>query len=200
MAYISSSVSKLGKYVKSIGLLPEETCRPDAPCVKGCYGRKGRFNTTAVHNHLVDNTREWFEHPILFKRSVIEACMLTKYFRWFYTGDIVDRKFLSMMFSVANKVTDTKFLVFTKKYELVNVYLNKHKWPTNLCIVLSAWGDDFIPDNPHNLPMAFIRLPGKQCTIPAYAKECSGGCENCILSDGGCWDLQEGEAVVFNFH
>ena len=37
---ISSTVSKLGSQIFSINLPQGITCRPDAPCMKGCYAKK----------------------------------------------------------------------------------------------------------------------------------------------------------------
>ena len=109
--------------------------------------------------------------------------------------------FLIMMVHVALRVPSTNFLAFTKQFEIVNKYLDKHELPPNLSIILSAWGD-FIPPNPHNLPMAFVRFKdGHDEKIPADAIPCNGSCAECIMRrDGGCWKLKRGQSVVFNFH
>ena len=41
--HVSHSVSKLGASIPSVSLPAVVTCRPDAPCFKTCYARKGRF-------------------------------------------------------------------------------------------------------------------------------------------------------------
>ena len=40
---ISTTNSKLGYQIPSISLLPQCSCRPDAPCARGCYGKRGNF-------------------------------------------------------------------------------------------------------------------------------------------------------------
>lgn len=201
MAHISTGISKLGGAAISVGFTPIVTCRPGAPCCHDCYACKGRYRTPIVKQNLKENTQEWHDDPVGFTNDLRNATILAKYFRWFHAGDIIDKPFLGMMFDLAEEVGSTRFLAFSKKFELVNNYLAQRRKPQNLVLALSAWGDDFIPENPYNLPMAYVRLPNKKCTIPAYAKECNGSCKYCILHlNGGCWNLKEGEAVVFNYH
>ena len=106
-----------------------------------------------------------------------------------------------MMVSVSEEVPGTRFLAFTKKDGLVNEYLDAHPmWPGNLVIALSAWGDNFKLDNPHNLPVAYIRFKNSKCTIPAGARQCPKFCGDCVFSRASCWDLGQGESVVFDEH
>ena len=65
--------------------------------------------------------------------------------------------------------------------------------------VLSAWGD-FKPDNPHNLPVAYIRFKKVSTDIPADARRCPSYCGDCVATGMSCWDLKRGESVVFNEH
>lgn len=37
---ISTTNTKLGYQIPSISLLPQCSCRKDAPCAHGCYGKK----------------------------------------------------------------------------------------------------------------------------------------------------------------
>lgn len=196
---ISDSVSKMGGRAKAVGFPARVTCRPDAPCKHDCYACKGRFRFESVKNALNTNLLLYRADPIAFQQSIVKACKSSKYFRYFYAGDIPDYDFIDLMFEVANDVSDTKFLAFTKKYEMVNEYISKHGMPpANLKIYLSAWGDNFMPDNPYGLPIAYIRLHDEECTIPEGTRECNGSCAYCIEEeDGGCWN---GDDVVFNQH
>lgn len=109
-------------------------------------------------------------------------------------------EYLDMMVRIARKLPDTQFLCFTKKHELVNEHINANgKLPKNLILVLSAWGD-FIPPNPHNLPMAYVRFRKGVAKIPDGARECQSYCGDCVATGASCWDLQLGNAVVFNEH
>ena len=108
--------------------------------------------------------------------------------------------YLEMMTRVAENLPDTRFLAFTKKYELIDDYINSHgSLPRNLIIVLSAWGD-FKPANPHDLPVAYIRFKKETTGIPADARPCPSYCGDCVATGMSCWDLKRGESVVFNEH
>lgn len=197
--HISTKISKLGTGIPALNLPAGITCRTDAPCKKKCYACKGRFIFNNVKESCMRNLRVWQEDPIRFEKEVAGIAQFAQYFRWHSSGDIVNAEYLQMMVRVAEECRATKFLAFTKQYEIVNAYLNAgNLLPENLSIVYSAWGD-FIPENPHNLPMAYVRFKKEKCEIPEYAMECSGYCGECV---GGksCWNMGKGEAVVFNEH
>lgn len=200
--HISYNVSKLGEKIPSVNLPAGPTCRPDAPCFKICYARHGRFQFENVKTPFENNLRLWEEEPEKFEREVQMAAYLAAYFRWHSSGDIVNYEYLEMMCRVAMALPGTKFLAFTKRYEFVNKYLDEHgSFPENLSVVLSAWGD-WVPDNPHNLPMSFVRLKNGdgEAKIPDTAHPCSGFCGDCIHSKNSCWDLKRGESVAFKQH
>ena len=194
-----SHVSKTGDQIPSCGFPVGETCRPDAPCRLLCYGRRGRFAFAHNKDLLETNLEIWHENPAFFRQEVIITSFPAKFFRWFPIGDIPDPQFYAMMCDVCSDVPGTRYLAFTKKYEIVNDYLDHYEEPDNLTTVLSAWGD-FVPENPHNLPVAYIRLKNQQCSIPKDAYECPLFCGNCVLTGHSCWDLKRGESVVFNQH
>ena len=54
--------------------------------------------------------------------------------------------------------------------------------------------------NPFSLPEAHVRYKDGSTTAGADAKECSGNCAACAITDGGCWTLNSGEQVIFNEH
>ena len=196
-----SHVSKTGDLIPSVGLPPGKTCRPDAPCLKKCYARKGRFAFQHNRELLQRNLRIWNADPKFFEREIMIAAYPAKFFRWFPSGDIPDEAFLRMMIRVADEIRGTKFLAFTKKDDLVNEYLNKHPmWSDNLVIALSAWGDNFRIKNPYNLPVAYIRFKKTPCKIPTDARQCPKFCGDCVFSKASCWDLRPGESVVFDEH
>ena len=194
-----SHVSKTGNTIPSCGFQAGATCRPDAPCYQLCYARKGRFAFNHNKNLLTTNLRIWQEDHEFFKREVIITSFPAKFFRWFPSGDIPDPEFYVMMNEVCGAVPGTRYFAPTKRYEIVNEYLDHHEEPENLTTVLSAWGD-FIPPNPHNLPMAYVRLKNQPCKIPEDAYECPLFCGDCVRTGHSCWDLKRGESVVFNQH
>ena len=167
--HISTKISKLGTGIPALNLPAGITCRADAPCTKKCYACKGRFLFQNVKESCMRNLRIWQEDPLRFEKEVAGIARFAQYFRWHSSGDIV------------------------------NAYLNAgNLLPENLSIVYSAWGD-FIPENPHNLPMAYVRFKKGECVIPEYAMECTGYCGECV-SGKSCWSMGKGEAVVFNEH
>lgn len=198
--HISYHVSKLGVDIPSVSLPVGGTCRPDAPCFRKCYARRGRFCFQRNKAHLQNNLEMWLVNPEQYEYEVGIAAFFHGYFRWHSAGDIPNTAYLDMMVRVAKDKPNTRFLAFTKKYELVNGWLDDNgTFPTNLTIVLSAWGS-FVPENPHNLPLAYIRFRKEDTNIPAHARECPSYCGNCVATGMSCWDLKPGEAVVFNEH
>lgn len=176
------------------------TCRPDAPCYKDCYALHGRFLFQNVKEPRVRNLALWNLHPRIFEREVINALLPYRFARFHSSGDIPSDKYFRMMIRVAKACPGTQILCFTKKWGIVNDYLDNHgKLPSNLRVVFSAWGDGFAPVNPFNLPVAYVRLKKENCTIPENAMECSGFCGECVKG-ASCWSMGKGDCVVFNQH
>lgn len=194
---VSNTNSKLGGQIYSINLPAVVTCRPDAPCFKGCYARKGNWTFTNVKNSLESNLEAYKGNPDLFFESVAAQTALVRFCRWHSSGDIVDMQYFEGMCKVARKNKDTHYLCFTKKHEIINEFLSKGKRiPKNLSIVFSAWSN-WIPENPYDLPMTYVY--GKEFNnelIPKDAIPCSGKCETCQA----CWTLKKGQHVYFLKH
>lgn len=201
---ISLNNSKLGDKIPSLNLPAVITCRKNAPCIKKCYARRGNFaRYPNVKQSLVNNLKDYLEDSNKFFNDIIEFLnngdILYRFFRWFTSGDIVDETFLSGMVRVANECPQTKFLCFTKKFEMINDYLkNNGSFPSNLKVVLSAWDKTFKVDNPYNLPMTYVffRKQENNADIPEFAIPCQGHCKECKA----CWSLQNGQFVYFNEH
>lgn len=201
MPHISISNRKLG-CIPSINLPPVVTCRKDAPCAKGCYACKGTFVFPCVKNTLWSNYREWQNNPDAYEKSVYMACQNLRFFRWHSSGDIPDAEYLEMMVRIARLRRGTRFLAFTKQFEMVNRYIETNgDLPKNLIIVFSAWGN-FIPENPFNLPMSYVHLKSDEGLehIPTNARECTGACHMCTEKKKHCWNLKHGQSVVFQQH
>ena len=202
LVHVSSGISKLGPSIPSINLPPGLTCDPTAGCFEKCYARKGRFAFSHNKELLRNNLDVWLDNPGLYEQSVLAAASLSRYFRFHSSGDIPDPEYLEMMDRVACRCPNTSILCFTKKFELIDNRIDERgPFHDNLHIVLSAWGDDFVPENRHNLPVAYIRfkhLPNNK--IPQDAYPCYGYCGECIQTGHSCWDLKPGESVCFNEH
>ena len=202
---ITTGISKTGASIPCINLPPVVTCRSDAPCVKICYALRGRFRFSNVKNSLDKNYEAYKQNPELFFGQ-IDMYLKTnafKHFRYHSSGDIPDETYLDYMCKTARKNKSVKFLCFTKKYEMINSYMEKHKTPGNLKIVLSNWGD-FSCENPNDLPTAHIRFKETNTKTSSpfdgKANECSGYCGACVNTKNSCWNLRKGESVVFNQH
>lgn len=204
--HISRGNTKLGENIPSVNLPVGCTCRVDAPCYKKCYARRGRFAFSRNKSLLESNLKIWRENPVLFERDILIAAFTSKFFRWHSSGDIPDENYFEMMIRVANKLPETKFLCFTKKYELVNGFLdNGGILPDNLVVVFSVW--DSMPDNHHYLPGAFVRFKHGESIVPDVAKKCPNFCGDCVMTGCSCWDLKRGiqetrfvDCVFFDEH
>lgn len=199
---ISLTNSKLGGVIPSINL-PTTVCRADAPCKKGCYAKKGTWLYENVIKSLQNNLKEYNENPKNFFQQVIDFCnngdVIYKFFRWFSSGDIVDARFFEGMVKVAKKCKDTKFLCFTKKFDIVNNYLTSgKKLPKNLKIIFSGWDKNFEVINPYNFPVAYVYFKDTSlnANISEFAIPCTGSCKTCK----SCWSLEKGQQVCFNKH
>lgn len=198
MELITLTNKKLGGHIAQVNMPYVISCREDAPCKSLCYCRKGHIATpTATKSHN-SKYQYYLDHPKeFFNQLDVELKLITyKYFRWHASGDIVDEGYLAGMFKIARKHPETRFLCFTKKYELVNSFLYKHKKPSNLVLCLSNWGE-WRSENPHNLPTSWVDFGNTQ-GIPVFAYECSGGCASCPGTH--CWYMKKGDSVVFKKH
>lgn len=195
---ISNSNSKMGN-IPSVSLPSVVTCR-ECDCQAKCYARKLERLRPAVRNAYRHNLEVLNNDPETYWREVEAAIMLTRFFRFHVSGDIPDSAYLDKMAEIAEKNEHCQILCFTKKYEIVNNHISDN-WglPDNLHIILSAW-DNLPLDNPYNLPVAYVRFRDGHTDAPDNAVNCSGNCSECASTDGGCWNLKVGEAVVFNEH
>ena len=197
-ANVSNTNTKLGASILSINLPAGITCRADAPCRKsGCYAMKGHWLYKNVKNSLQENLDAYINNPSLYFDSIASQTALARFVRWHSSGDIVDAKYFEGMCKVARKNKATHYLCFTKKFEIINDFLaSGKKIPKNLSVVFSAWSD-WIPDNPYNLPTAYVY--GKNFNndmIPKDSIPCVGRCESCQA----CWTLKKMMSVYFCKH
>lgn len=203
MVKISTSNSKMGYQIPSVSLAPEFSCRPDAPCAKGCYAKKGHFLYKNVQDARMHNYNEYKANAAQYFNDIVsflnDSLISYKYFRRHVSGDIVDAEYLTGMIQVAKKCKQVKFLCFTKKFDLVNEFIAAGgKIPSNLKIVFSAWHRAFKVDNPNNFPVAYVFFskPELNPDIDPLAIPCTGDCAKCLA----CWSLKKKQSVVFTQH
>lgn len=198
---ISQGNDKLGS-IPSISLPPITTCVANAPCGKTCYAlrmckRRKRVaaawqrNWRILNNDMCDY---WNQLDMYF------AIERPRFFRFHVGGDIPNELYLAMMYLTASRNPRTKFLTFTKRYDMINLWRTAP--PKNLNIVLSAWnGMEIPPKMLRSFPIAWYRDPkAPDPRIPSDAVECGGNCHECGKR---CWFLgRHGRRkdVVFNKH
>ena len=197
---VTNGNSKLSASIPSINLPAGITCRADAPCCRGCYAKKGNFLYKNIRDCYMQNLLDFKNNPTKYFDDIIkffnQDLAIFRYARWHSSGDIVDIAYLNGMCKVAHKCKQTKFLCFTKKYELINEYLDEGGCiPPNLHIVFSGWDANWTFDNPHNFPTSYVRFKDDTRDFNK-AKQCTGRCHDCL----NCWKLKKGQSVVFNKH
>lgn len=200
MPKITTRNAKLGTNIGTINLPAGITCRKDAPCAKTCYAKHGRFLFSTVRNCYDRNLQEYRDNPEMYFQSINTQLYFTpfRFIRWHSSGDIPDYEYLLGMVDTAIRNPNTKFLAFTKQYEIVNRYLESNSLPENLNIVFSNWGD-WQCENPYDLPTSWVRFKNEPTAIPENAMQCSGYCGDCVMGDS-CWTLRKNESVVFDQH
>lgn len=208
--------SKTGKGVQSFSLSINHSCRRDCECYHGneetkgkalCYGCKGHFIARAANIiSALENTRamiDWSEDRLV-DEILNQILPDTVLFRWLVIGDITSTKMINVMARVAIARPDVKFWAYTKKYTLVNHWLDNNEKPENLNILFSEWGLEM--DNRHNLPLSIFVPFGTEggvvvregldkicpCSDPTW----KGTCVEC----GQCATVKKGGHVYLYEH
>ena len=199
---MSNKNSKTGMACLNLAM-PVCTCRPDAPCKEKCYACKGRQQIAVVQAAYLRNFRLYNENPEEFFEQVyykVKFSGLPKT-RLFDSGDFPDYEFLERLVDVCKKTPNTKYMGFTKKYELVNEYIDKNgDLPDNLNIMFSPWDRFWEVPNPHGLPMAYVDFKDKRLNpeFPKNAFRCPGRSTTCSVC-GVCFNKKV-KAVIFDEH
>lgn len=196
---ISTGNSKMGS-IPSISLPAGLTCRDDCECSKKCYAKRLERMRPSVMSSYQHNYDILKNEPNTYWRETEASIMMSRFFRFHVSGDIVDSRYLTHMIEVSERNPHCEILCFTKKYDLINEYLNNgKKIPKNLHIVFSAWRG-LRMDNPYFLPEAHVRYRDGNTTARDDALICKGNCTDCALTNEGCWTLESGGQVVFYEH
>ena len=195
---ISKGNEKLGS-IQSVSLPSITTCRT-CDCNKKCYANRIERRRKNVREAYKNNLNILNNESEIYWREVEAAIMLSRFFRFHVSGDIPDAAYFINMVEIAKRNHHCEILCFTKKYEIVNEFLEfGGTMPKNLHMIFSAWVG-LTMTNPFLLPEAHVRYRDGTTTAAANAKECGGNCTECAVTDEGCWTLCSGEQVVFNEH
>jgi hypothetical protein len=102
------------------------------------------------------------------------------------------------MLQTARELPETNFLCFTKRYSIVNEFIERYgELPENLHLIFSEW-EGLELDNPHNVPTAAVIFKGQEPRD--NWKVCPGNCSECAARGVGCWELKPGETIAFYEH
>lgn len=200
---ISPGNAKLGA-IPSVSLPAGMTCRNDCGCKDKCYAKKLERLRKSVRDAYKHNLQVLQKQPDTYWREVEASIMMSRFFRFHVSGDIPDKDYLTHMIEIAERNAHCEILCFTKKFDIVNekiaeLSLETCAFPSNLHLIFSGWSGLKMV-NPYHLPEAHVRFRDGTTTARDDALECGGNCTECLLSDGGCWQLKPGEQVVFNEH
>ena len=198
---ISTNNSKLG-IIPSIALPPGKSCRPKVPCAKSCYARRFMVRYPATRRAYNDNLDCLLQSPIEFFGAINKylQCFAPRYFRVHVAGDFrisndmqVNQDYLNAWFMVAANNPNTKFLTFTKCYNL-----DFSSCPGNFAVLWSAWINYPIPELSEGVRgIAWLQnAAGDETRIPSSYVTCNDKCDSCFL----CWNLYQGQSVVFKLH
>jgi hypothetical protein len=163
---VQTKGQKIGESdVASFSMPPGITCADNVPCLRdGCYAADAFFynGTRAawLKNYTMflepDGPQRLFDQLTAFLKHPKSKVRL---FRFNVSGDIKPAGYLETIFRVAEACPSVEFWLYTKIYDRVK---NVNP-PRNLHIILSAWGDYFVPDVElqKKFPVAYINEGSK---------------------------------------
>lgn len=194
---ISPGNIKMGA-IPSVSLPACVTCNPAAPCFRECYAARLERRYKQCKAAYQNNLDILNNNPAIYWQQVKAAAMVTRFFRYHVSGDIPNADYLNNMISLSRELPGTRFLAFTKQYNIVNDYLNGGGIiPDNMKIIFSNWGT-WKTENPHNLPVCEIIFKGEK-PVDDW-KICGGNCTACACAGIGCWELRHGETIAIYKH
>lgn len=196
---ISNANSKMGN-VASVSTIPFLTCPGccKETCGKKCYAAKLANLRPSVLKSYAMNTAIAMLKPAEYWKQVNAAICAVRFFRFHVSGDIMNTEYFRNMISCAVDNPKTEILVFTKRYDIVNAWIdNGGAIPENMHILFSGW-KNLAPENPHNFPETNVFKT--ETEIRDSWKICGGNCFNCACRGVGCWQTGKGETIAFKMH
>lgn len=201
---ISKGNMKLGN-IYNVSLPPVKSCGKNLPCYAKCYARKAYRMYPSTKKAWDKNFNLYKSNPGRYFELLDEFLTKNKpaYFRFHVAGDFVDQDYFNEVLRLVDNHRDTKFLVFTKRFDLLSNYASYRR--DNLSIVLSMWPNlPLDKDLQNNYPIAWMfDKKNKDNRIPkTNIIKCNSNCQTCNGNKGkSCWHLRElGKDVVFHVH
>lgn len=194
--HVSRGNRKIGE-TANLSLCPVSTCVEGVPCVGDCYARRAMRNKQVI-TAWVENTMLAIWNLSLFE-ELLEGWLAAhqpSFFRWHVAGDVPNEAYGLMMMRIALKFPKTRFVVFTKRYELYWVLPGTwREQPANLTVLWSAWPGWPMPweeEREARGVEGVAWIEGDE-RVPKGTERCKGSCLECR----GCW---EGKSVVLKRH
>ena len=205
---ISQGNRKMGS-IPSVSMPPDLTCNPFLACYKDrCYAKRMMQRRDVVGRAWRNNLHEFKKDPLFFEKYISGYLEKEKpeRFRWHVGGEIpsVDSLvYFDIINNIAKKYPNTKFLIFTKMYNLVD-HFKTH--PDNLSIIISLWpNENFIVQSEinnkwktirdiRNYKIAWLSDDNRVKTEAFNPFECKNNCTWC----GMCWTNKRD--IVFKRH
>ena len=197
---ISEGNNKLGA-IPSVSLIPVMDCGNCAICAKSCYDLRNDLIYKEVVKTRAINSAIYHEDPERYFKEIDDYLnyRYPRAFRFHIGGDIQDKWYLDKMCEIARKHKDTKFLAFTKMFDVCNEYLDEgNVIPENMHILFSGWLG-LKMDNRHGFPEAHPIFESGT-SAPEGTLLCTGNCAECLKEDRLCWSIGKGQAVGFLAH
>lgn len=200
---IAKGNSKLGK-IPNISLPPGITCQMRC---KFCYALKF-YKWKSVRKAWDKNYEFYSKYPGIYFLEIEK--FLNKYkpilFRYHVGGDIVDFIYFEQMVEMARKHRSINFTVYTKKFDLLESYLQTDTIPDNLIVLLSTAPNYFPDKNLNTFRKTWItglNDPEYDKLIPNDAFMCPSGvssntihCDKCKV----CYSKRDKRDVIFKLH
>ena len=199
--FISYGNRKMGA-IPSVSIPPYITCPAECrgTCDGKCYAGKLCGIYSSVATTYAKNLAIFRVNSAEYFRQISNVSRLYKWFRWHVSGDIVNALYFAGMVQVAKENPGTKYLAFTKRYNVVNEWVAENgELPENLVVLFSGW-TNLKPDNPHNLPETNVFGNKEQKEPRPEWLICGGNCAECCCRGCGCWKAEKGETIAFKIH
>ena len=195
----SDGNTKMGA-VASVSTLPFITCPAccKETCGAKCYAAKlANLRPNVLRNYAI-NTAIAIYKPVEYWQQINDFVKGVRFFRFHVSGDILNYSYFRHMVGVANENPHCEILCFTKRFDIVNAYIDSNgDLPVNLHILFSGW-TNLIPTNPHKLPETNVYTC--EADFDESWKTCGGNCFNCACRGVGCWQVGKGDTIAFKMH
>ena len=193
-------------HMPTIDLLPLVTCHGRCRNLCGkiekgkklpdCYAAKFVVRFPGVMQHYAENTVLAIYKPDQYWQEVSAKMKLSRFMRLFGSGDMIINGYFENLCKALIENPECHIQGFTKCYEIVNRYIDKHgKLPENLHLLFSGWYE-YKAINPHNLPESRVF----EEELPQGWLGCCGNCLECCCIGTGCWKAGKGEIVGLKKH